>query len=87
MLDLSQYPNVVNSLSRLLDLLLCNVHCMVIRNDSPLLVEGKYYPTLSICMNLDKKLTSYFNMNQCNRVYNFKKGDYNSLYSNLLMTN
>ena len=85
--NLRQCNFVLNSNTRLLDLVLIsdNLNCTVSRNENPLVTEDQHHPSLSLTLGIPmskSKDNKFVTANNCIK-YNFRRGDYNGLYSAL----
>lgn len=49
-LNIKQRSDVVNHQGRLLDLVLSNLDCQILRSNLPLVVEDSYHPALTMCI-------------------------------------
>nr|CAI5840326.1 unnamed protein product [Callosobruchus analis] len=84
--NLSQYNNVLNVSSRLLDLVISNFMCMVEKDCIPLIQIDDHHPALCIkVMDILYRERS-FDTNSHAKVYNFKKVDFIRLYDALTDT-
>lgn len=84
-LNLTQHNNVLNANDRMLDLILSNTHCNVVRNKVPLVNEDAHHP--SLCFDFKASIT-HFNNFQVNKAqsdeYNFRKSNFLSMYDLIL---
>lgn len=82
--DFKQCNNIPNNMARLLDLVITNVNCEIIRDNSPLVKEDVYHPSLIISFHKIGTTQPKFSPNTDQKAYNFKKADFVSLYNSLL---
>lgn len=75
----------MNSLSRLLDLVLSNISCSIIKDDSPIVPEDDHHPALNLSLSYNKP-SSKFKANRNLKVYNFRKAIFPDRYTDFLAT-
>nr|CAH7742969.1 unnamed protein product [Callosobruchus chinensis] len=85
-LNLRQYNTVLNSLNRLLDLVMSNVECNVVRDVSPAVKEDDYHPALLILPKVFYKKQKIFTRGAGNLLYNFRRANFHGLYDAILHT-
>lgn len=86
LLALEQFNHVTNVNGRILDLVLSNSPCEVLRDAAPFVGEDEYHPALTI--SVAKTSERYVNFPTHDAPsYNFKKSDFPSLYDCLLNAN
>jgi hypothetical protein len=76
-----QFNEIVNSIGRLLDLVMCNKSCRVAKADDVLVPEDNYHPALEITTSWTEDTHSFPTFSSLN--YNFRKADFYSLYIEL----
>lgn len=85
-LNLKQVNNALNRNNRLLDLVITDTDCSVIRESIPLVAEDPHHPALVITVRGPYVTRDNFPVNlDSNRAsYNFRKADFIGLYNSLL---
>lgn len=83
-LNLTQNNYIVNANNHVLDLVLCNVQCVVNQSDYPLVREDTHHPSLEIRLTAPVHDIIRFEGENSVKCYNFRKGNYQLLYSMLL---
>ena len=63
-----------------------NKHCLVERSDHSLVPEDSYHPALLISLTFNYTKLSHFAVNDQAKSFNFKKANFQHLYSLLLST-
>lgn len=86
LLNFKQYNSVTNTTGRLLDLVFANIKCEVFHDNAPFVPEDIYHPALFVSIDLNLQVNINFVSNNTNKVYNFKKADFPSLYNAILNT-
>jgi hypothetical protein len=81
--ELDSFNSVRNVNYRTLDLVLSNLHLDVIRDDDPLVPEDNHHPALQISMVPLSTLTADYTHESTTVGYDFRKGDFSSLYVKL----
>jgi hypothetical protein len=76
--NMRQFNKIVNSIGRLLDLVVCNKSCRVAKADDVLVPEDNYHPALEITTSWTEDTHSFPTFSSLN--YNFRKADFYSLY-------
>jgi hypothetical protein len=79
--NMRQFNEIVNSIGRLLDLVMCNKSCRVAKADDVLVPEDNYHPALEITTSWTEDTHSFPTFSSLN--YNFRKADFYSLYIEL----
>nr|CAI5854110.1 unnamed protein product [Callosobruchus analis]CAI5854565.1 unnamed protein product [Callosobruchus analis] len=85
--NLSQINFTHNSIGRLLDLVVTDVHCETTHDDVPLVVENMYHPSLSITCYTKSNHDNSFKANSLQNSYNFRKANFIGLYNALTYIN
>nr|CAI5869951.1 unnamed protein product [Callosobruchus analis] len=85
-LDLRQYNGVLNVSHRLLDLVISNVECNVVRDKSPTVKEDDHHAALLIFPKLFYKAQPSFAKGSDSRCYNFRKANFLELYQAIYLT-
>lgn len=80
--SLEQHNRVTNSHGRILDLLMSNTKCRVVRGQ-PFVSEDSHHPFLDICVTLDYECSFRSPFNCSSTTYNFCMADLASLYGAL----
>lgn len=80
--ELSQLNNVTNVNHRLLDLVLSNVPCEVVKSSDILLNEDTHHPALCTYISVDRTNSGNFPTNN-NKTFNFRKANLPLLYEQL----
>lgn len=83
-LNLGQLNVVTNNYNKLLDLVMSDLHCEVIRHTTPLVTEDNYHPALLINFQINTSKIIQFPCDVNHKAYNFKKANFNLLYDALL---
>lgn len=80
--DLKQFNNIRNSLGRILDLVIANVECTVMRDSAPMLREDRHHPALYSVLSLGSpSVPSRMVYNDSLRSYDFRKANFQGLYA------
>lgn len=86
-MDLRQFNAIINSTGRLLDLVISNLCCTVVRDLTPLVSEDiSYHPALIICIADLFVKSNALSFNTSYKAYNFKKADYSGIYRTIFNT-
>lgn len=83
--DIKQHNCIYNCTNRLLDLVCTDLKCEILHNETPLVPEDSYHPSLIIDISTSIQYTN-FSANTSQKSYNFKKANYQALYNDLLNT-
>ena len=81
-----QYNYITNNYDRLLDLVLSDKQCVIVKASDVLLNEDAHHPSLEIETNCLKLCHGKYLYNGNFKTYNFRKADFYQLYSLLLNT-
>ena len=80
--NLQQLNKVRNAHNVVLDLVLSNIpNCDVYRDLNPIVQEDLYHPALGISISFRKDHVINFPSSSCSKTYNFRKANFNTLYS------
>lgn len=85
--NLNQINNIVNSNGRLLDLVIGNIDCDIVREIFPIVKEDLHHPPLCVNMSLANNDPTNFPCNADSRKhYNFQKANFHCLYNSIMLT-
>ena len=84
-LDIQQHNNINNNRGRLLDLVFSNLGCEIVHDNAPLVNEDIFHPALYVTLSITTKYNN-FQTKKTEKSYNFKKANYQALYSALEST-
>lgn len=85
-LNVTQQNTVLNDNGRMLDLILANVECDIIRDYAPLTKEDNYHPAIIINLVINSNKPNNFAYNNTNVRYNFRRANFPLMYDMLFHT-
>mgnify|MGYP005983473333 CR=1 FL=1 len=83
-LNVKQYNNILNKNNRLLDLVLTNTSCSVLKSDDPLVEEDPVHPSLIVSILVKTSSDNFLHAITNETSYNFRKANYVALYHDIL---